>query len=105
MNLEEMQLAVCEKLPKLVRINPTNKRIHWKLIVPLRIWHKEVHWPTEGLQVCHEATILLGGGATIVYTGTQWMVRIGDSQPVFNKDLLAAWLEALTRVWWPERFE
>lgn len=107
MTKDEMRLAICEKLPELIscyfksdndNYTPEYWHIHWKKE------YRPINWPTEGLQVCHEATVLIGGGATIVCTGTQWMVRIGANQPVFNKDLLTAWLEALCRVWWPERF-
>lgn len=111
MTLDEMKLAVCEKLPELVYIweqkywmggvvTSTEKMMSWKNTHDL----DEINWPTEGLQVCHEAekqmnnqnwwryieklTNICGGGIALCISAT-YEQR----------------LEALCRVWCPERFK
>src|SRR5574343_739472 len=62
MTLDEMKSAVCKKLPELL----TNVGTPQQTVVDY--WHdktrdrypiREINWPTEGLQVCHEAEKLL----------------------------------------------
>lgn len=113
MTLEEMKLAVCEKLPKLI-----------KLIDAIQFWmptpseqgiYKVVQWPTEGLKVCHEAEKLLDKTALDLYNGTLRLIVFGpygESPKDYSYPAQAyIWnatyeqrLEALCRVWFPERF-
>lgn len=105
MTLDEMKLAVCEKLPEVVWVYPsTPAKLFWRNGQP-------INWPTEGLQVCHEATNKTGWSINIDRVDDEWSVMLyaqNDSKreiiEVMNKDLLTAWLESLCRVWWPERF-
>ena len=113
MTLDEMKLAVCEKLPELIRIvvvTPSTigmsqhdkyKIAQWKEYV------RGVNWPTEGLQVCHEAEKLLNVAQRTIYNG--WLTDYTAS-----KAGIEAWthhatyeqrLEALCRVWFPEKFK
>lgn len=111
MTLDEMKLAVCEKLPGLVDILPESSPDDWGAIVhyPAGIYWKTgqlINWPTEGLQVCHEAEKLLNAAQRTSYGG--WLIDYTAS-----KAGIEAWthhapyeqrLEALCRVWFPERF-
>lgn len=116
MTLDEMKLAVCEKLPeKFVVFVHTD--------VPVAKWrdaeyrmHQRINWPTEGLQVCHEAEKLLCPIDSSQYC--ELLNQIADR--TLNRDYkLCEWyrgkfvvahatyeqrLEALCRVWFPERF-
>lgn len=96
MTLDEMQLAVCEKLPDKVELvwGAKGEGDHY-------IWKNTEHkinWPTEGLQVCHEAEKLLTGDCRdyvnhlILSNGVAWCATYEQR------------LEALCRVWFPERF-
>lgn len=123
MTLDEMELTVCEKLSELVAIEDTNpipKTIESAILNPNRkvaVWKAElyknwrqINWSTEGLQVCHEASLVMDLPLKIERVFRGWLVTIWLGQTderkvmVENKDLLAAWLEALCRVWFPERF-
>lgn len=117
MTLDEMKLAVCEKLPELVEIvsYEGTKVCHWLDVLKHSRHGDAINWPTEGLQVCHEAEKLLGDKYIINITrdhfiNPQWLVsiwKIGEHNvavEVLANDLTSAWLEALCRVWWPERF-
>lgn len=103
MTLDEMKLAVCEKLPELLKIR-----------ISCQVWcngHKPINWPTEGLQVCHEAEKLLDYD--------EWQLYIQELQEITLRDKNRRWitphnhdtatyeqrLEALCRVWFPERFK
>ena len=114
MRLDEMKLAVCKKLPELVYIweqkywkggvvTSTEKMMSWKNTDDLEI----INWPTEGLQVCHEAEKLLNVAQRTIYNG--WLTDYTAS-----KAGIEAWthhatyeqrLEALCRVWFPEKFK
>ena len=111
MTLEEQKLAVCEKLSELIK---TTIQTYGTYNV-LFLWKetsKEINWPTEGLQVCQLATDLLiaqGFEFNITYDSGCWIVSFYQMDEPFdievkNKDLFTAWIEALCRVWWPERF-
>lgn len=106
MTLEEMQLAVCEKLPKLVDAE-LNLCMWLPLVKPYnpRSYGALVHWPTEGLQVCHEAEKLLDGEEIFNY---DWWLLNGFKADWNHWHRLHATyeqrLEALCRVWFPERF-
>ena len=99
MNLEQMKLAVCEELD-FVWLNQDEHPVKGRPII---------NWPTEGLQVCLEASVLMNLPFRIEHAFRSWSVTIWLGQTderkvvVENKDLLTAWLEALCRVWWPER--
>lgn len=122
MTLDEMKLAVCEKLSELIVCQPCPRRdkydpiatTKWKEYNDWQGHHerREIHWPTEGLQVCHEAEKLLGylrfqycrileqivGRRFGIKPSPQGM----DDMVIFaNADEKC---EALCRVWWPERF-
>ena len=60
MTLDEMKLAVCQKLPqKILRIHNAEIYEH-ELMWILQNGNRGIDWPTEGLQVCHDAEKLLG---------------------------------------------
>ena len=106
-NLEQMKLAVCLKLSELFYLSRDGgaERPCW------RETDRFVMWSREGLQVCHEASVLMNLPFRIERALSSWSVTIWLGQTderkvvVENKDLLTAWLEALCRVWWPERFD
>src|ERR1035441_1061822 len=92
MTIEEQKLAVCEKLPDEAR-----KKFGYKA-------NGYTNWPTEGLQVCHEAEDLLTKEQRLEYL--QRLEFNGNCQPdIFWRVACATYeqrLEALCRVWWPE---
>ena len=110
MTLDEMKLAVCEKLPELITICEELP------CVPAFFWNKpafeghQINWPTEGLQVCHEAERILI--ADPLYNEglyySQALRRITESDETTDRWQWNATyshrLEALCRVWYPERF-
>ena len=105
MTLDEMKLAVCEKLPEFIWILlPTNK-IFWRIKMSETRSLAEIYWPTEGLQVCHEAEKLLTAKEKSTYMCWFW-----EHDEIFKNrfaQLTATYeqrLEALCRVWFPERF-
>ena len=61
MTRKEMKLAVCEKLPELIRWHPSGRH-YWKGSA-----NGFINWPTEGLQVCHEAEKKLQGQELLYY--------------------------------------
>lgn len=102
MTLDEMKLAVCEKLHGHVTTYPLNLG--------------KINWPTEGLQVCHEAEKLLGGIEALYYC-----YRLKQILNIVEEKLPATWkvndtqvclitapceqrLEALCHVWFPKKF-
>jgi len=104
MTLDEMKSAVCKKLPELL----TNVGTPQQTVVDY--WHdktrdrypiREINWPTEGLQVCHEAEKLL--------TNREKLMFQCNINPIETWEWTHATyeqrLEALCRVWWPERFK
>lgn len=93
MTLEEMKLAVCEKLPCIFFFPPWIP--HWI------DFEQPVHWPTEGLQVCHEAEKVLTDETT-------YREILGGVCQQYSAAIHATYeqrLEALCRVWFPERFK
>ena len=95
MTFDEMKLAVCEKLPesavKLFHIDWLDRSKRWEYI----------DWAVMGLQVCHEAEKAIGDSLA-EYICTLISVTAGKSHHA-----LATYeqrLEALCRVWFPERF-
>ena len=117
MTLDEMKLAVCEKLPGLVDILPESSPDDWGAIVhyPAGIYWKTgqlINWPTEGLQVCHEAEKLLTEKESVWYLQRLAQVRLRQGEGgmiavMIDKLAYAPYeqrLEALCRVWFPERF-
>ena len=95
MTLDEMKLAVCEKLPGLI----LNRGTHQLWLPSLR----EIHWTTEGLTVCHEAEKLLVGEQQPIYW--DYLCKL-NRHPGFKSaaSRFETRLEALCRVWHPERF-
>jgi len=111
MTLEEMKLAVCEKLPDLffnyLDAECGNERVHtfrWTNTGEL------VHWSTEGLQVCHEAEKKLTAIEYMKWWPTLCRVIWGSpitmesSTRLVHEATYEQRLEALCRVWFPERF-
>ena len=100
MTLDEMKLAVCEKLPEL--LTPDHECDNQK---GLAFWRKGtkagmwINWPTEGLQVCHEAEKLLGDSHHHLCVLSQLCSPNYAIHATYEQRL-----EALCRVWWPERF-
>ena len=116
MTLDEMKSAVCKKLPELL----TNVGTPQQTVVDY--WHdktrdrypiREINWPTEGLQVCHEAEKLLTEKESVFYLQKLTQIRFkagvgGMIACMIDKTTFATYeqrLEALCRVWWPERFK
>lgn len=110
MTLDEMKLAVCEKLPELMWIDKAHS-IYWQNQVE-ELPDEEINWPTEGLQVCHEAEKLLEQNQY-----EDFVERLLDNVDETTCDLnperatfmiinatYEQRLEALCRVWFPERF-
>lgn len=101
MTLDEMKLAVCEKLPELIEVCGS-----------VIAWHdhlfngRVIYWPTEGLQVCHEAEKLLWRhldphkNERIQYNAE--LGNLTDGEPFYAT--YEQRLEALCRVWFPEKF-
>lgn len=117
MTLEEMKLAVCEKLPDVIEIvcHDSYTKVYMAYWKPYReATSISIQWPTEGLQVCHEAEKLLDGRGQDMYASILGHLT-GGRQIDFGACLVKATttvvsatyeqrLEALCRVWWPERF-
>ena len=108
MTLQEMQLAVAEKLPGLIypweTHNGADHRTHfgWKnQPYPNR---DIIHWPTEGLQVCHEAEKLINPSPVLRVMYYAWLHDLTKSLPSAHATYEQR-LEALCRVWFPERFK
>lgn len=124
MTIEEQKIAVSEKLPGLVMIETDKGSAHK---VGETVWYggpppdsynllwkpsdktccRLINWPTEGLAVCHEAEKLLGDlwHAYMTILGGSACECQGYAVPWDG--LTATYeqrLEALCRVWWPERF-
>ena len=106
MTLDEIKLAVCKRLPEL--LFEQGGQYYWK---PQKDYscrtHHPINWPTEGLQVCHEAEKLMDDKqwSDYVYYVCE---NIRHAQPKELKGSIHATyeqrLEALFRVWFPERF-
>jgi hypothetical protein len=94
MNLDEQKLAVCEKV--------TQSNETWRKYLMLHA----INWPTEGLQICHEASKGFDIQLNILNDGSWKVILIGNQRMIVSigKDLFTTWLDALCRVWWPERF-
>lgn len=103
MTLDEMKLAVCEKLGDHV-IHPQKytdeENPYWMFY-----WreHKRLlHWPTEGLQVCNEAEKLVHNECP--ETRSRWFIWLNNHEWAGLSATYEQRLEALCRVWFPERF-
>ena len=100
MSLEEQKLKVCEKLPDI---------IFWSDTFQAHLWEdteqeQSINWPTEGLQICHEAEKLLNENLRLTY----WVKLSSFYADNARNAIFATYeqrLEALCRVWYPERFE
>lgn len=106
--LDEMKLAVCEKLPELIYYSDSFSGIDawcWKMKGGTRC---PIHWPTEGLQVCHEAEwqiIEQGLWSEYMVTIDNLFVPLSKSRGYQAHATYEQRLEALCRVWFPERFQ
>lgn len=115
MTLQEQQLAVCEKLPELVIKQRFGNGYAWAN----QFWTYgigEINWQLEGLQVCHEAEKLLDKHECYIELLIELHCQL---YKISSKDKLTsaecAWivitspyeqrLEALCRVWWPEKWK
>lgn len=105
MTIKEQKLAIAQKLPELIVVAKQSAICAWKINL------REINWPTEGLQVCHEAEKLLTDGEWEIYCDI-----LANSVcvsklcfPDTNRYVINATyeqrLEALCRVWWPERWK
>lgn len=115
MNIEQQKLAVCEKLPELIGQCPSPASGHYCFF-----WHNQtefhgkedeevvspVNWDREGLQVCHEAEKLLPQNLHLTYSDC---ILPSVYQSSFMYTIIGATyqqrLEALCRVWFPEKFK
>lgn len=113
MTLHEMKLAVVGKLPGLVELESTGY-FYWKNNTDLHEFRTGVYWLTDGLQVCHEAEKLLSGPQIIDYVRKLcWATLDEDCDGEYGchrisfvvKATYEQRLEALSRIWWPERFK
>lgn len=116
MTTQEMQLAVCEKLPELYLYNKYIVEDDGKAVVIHLSTGEPINWPTEGLQVCHEAEKLLSYEEKEFFTYKLYQNQgfyscvdcegNDDWNEVFNYShaTYEQRLESLCRVWWPERF-
>jgi len=113
MTLEEMKLAVCEKLPELVTLVRCNCGLKSCSIqhTPKPYWigcketggmNRRINWPTEGLQVCHEAEKLIHNECP--ETRSRWFIYLNSHEWAGLSATYEQRLEALCRVWFPERF-
>lgn len=102
----EQQIAVCEKLPELVGF--IDNKLVW-LDGEYKFHSNVINWPTEGLQVCHEAEKLLDDEQFSNYR--EFLIEMSETD--FREPLVKSWsgyvsyeqrLLALCRVWFPERF-
>ena len=112
MTLDEMKLAVCEKLPELIVFRQGEKMsipyhregFFWRGVYDANNLFREINWPTEGLQVCHEAEKMLDANSR------EWQKYVDILNPLskhYMKTMCATYeqrLEALCRVWFPERW-
>lgn len=108
MNIEQMKLAVCEKLPELVEISQRYKSGYCVITTPNHDntkWNdgRLINWPAEGLQVCHEAEKLLDDNQWERYWYALHRITPGRPTCVCHATHEQR-LEALCRVWYPERF-
>lgn len=117
MTLEEQKLAVCEKLPELIEITDTESpypRFYWKGCKETgNNRNRQINCPTEGLQVCHEAEKLLTLAEKHHYHDK--LLWVGENNKGKEGKISDWWmrinatyeqrLEALCRVWYPERFK
>lgn len=122
MTLEDMQCAICDKMPHIFRVDEDN-HCYWSgeyigksedgLAI---VCDFPVTWNTEGLQVCHEAEKLLTLGQWRIYSD-KLMVSVRDSTqfPEINGSNVEARyrtshatyeqkLTALCQIWFPENF-
>lgn len=99
-----MKLAVCEKLSELI--------VAVKAPCTWRKNGEPIHWPTEGLQVCHEAEKLLTPEtrplwlceiANVALRNRAGLYPVDENYLTHHADQEQR-LEALCRVWFPERF-
>lgn len=118
MTLEEMKLAVCGKLPEYIDIHRIAKEERGdpkQGDLYLYYWNNEpnkqlINWPTEGLQVCHEAEKKLTAIEYLKWWAALCRVVWGSpitmesSTRLVHEATYSQRLEALCRVWWPERF-
>jgi hypothetical protein len=105
MTIAEMQDAICLKLEGKMYLSYTS----WTCELPEYRWiHDTAHshpisWPTEGLFVCHEAEKTI----TDPFLRRQYYQTLDSVTGDQWNSVVATWdqrLEALCRVWYPERF-
>ena len=92
MTLDEMKLAVCEKLPKY--FSNEGGFLLWKD-------GTTIDWDWAGLQVCHEAEKLIDSSKGEMMFYQRHLQKV--VYPVYHATYEQR-LEALCRVWFPERF-
>lgn len=101
MNKQEQQNSVCEKLPELLEWFSLGEHEGWRWVdskIP-------VDWETQGLQVCHEAEKWLESDMDFVCYFDKLEQLMGNS-PIADV-VIATYeqrLEALCRVWFPEKW-
>ena len=103
MSLEEQKLKVCEKLPELVYVSKLDGETYWRRlpVAAITTQRTPINWPTEGLQVCHEAEKKLG---IAIFYYVEWLQYLTKSAAWAHLATYEQRLEALTRVWFPERW-
>lgn len=115
MTLEEQKIAACEKLPELIQKvewhNPhTKESLGYHYTILINNERREIDWKWNGLQVCHAAEKLLFINIKDweSYRSILSFTHRTKTHNTFAEAHITApyeqRLEALCRVWFPERF-
>lgn len=106
--IDEQKLAVCGKLKELIRYEPKGKADFGGNYEGYHAWNSNglrINWPTEGLQVCHEAEKLLNAKRVINEDASKLETEKSIYFESISKDATYKQrLEALCQVWWPEKW-
>lgn len=108
MSENEIIIAVCKKLPELiclarVETEDIDGSTFYGDAFCFRSMKRPINWPTEGLQVCHEAEKLLTVNERVCFI--MLLLQIDGSTWAAEHATYKQRLEALCRVWFPERFK
>lgn len=112
MTLDEMKLAVCDKLPKLLLVSRDYISNHCIITSDKKecVWRdgkQLVNWTKEGLQVCHEAEKLLSYIQRINFV-TRFKIQSQSALGAMldlQKATYEERMEHLCRVWFPEKWK
>lgn len=107
MNLEEMKLAVCLKLPKLILVfEEHGNTACWRHTENHRNNLQRVDWKKEGFYICHEAEKLLNWNQRNHYQNSLLAANVKKDNGLWLASMpYEIRLECLCRIWWPEKFK